>query len=100
MDITRDVRVTVTIRSEELLRCIVRAISPDASASDGKQRTLYLALSYLVGVSDIDAVKTANSVARDRGLPTIRVEEFRKWLPGVLSQAFLYVVKGEGQLSN
>ncbi len=46
------------------------------------------ALSHLVGISDVAAVKRANEIGRSQGWETITTSEFRKWLPRALSQFF------------
>jgi hypothetical protein len=78
--------VKVTISEAELLNFFVASLKPDARASEGQERTFYHALSHLVGISDVEAVKRANKQARSEGLPTITVAKFRKWLPQVFSQ--------------
>lgn len=80
--VTRTVRVTVD--NATLLNLFVNAIYGDANAATGKQQTFYRALSSLVGISDVDAVKRANRDAKkwDR----ITVAEFRCWLPTVFAE--------------
>ena len=79
--ITKTVEVTI---SNTLLNLFVQAIYADAKAATGKQQTFYKALGSLVGISDVDAVKIANSTAKreDR----ITTDEFRRWLPTVFAE--------------
>lgn len=50
--------------------------------------TLTWALSYLIGITDVEAIKIANARAKEHGQPTITVTQFREWLPTALSEVF------------
>lgn len=86
--ITKNVNVTVVIQNEELLDLLVGALSEGAERATGKESTLYRALSFLVGCSDVEAVKLANRRADNHMQPRVKVDEFRRWLPVVLSRVF------------
>ncbi len=87
--------MTVTIAEEELVGLVVKAIYPDMQEATGQEWLLYRALSYLIGCTVFEAVRKANRLARDRGCLLITTEEFRKWLPQVLSKAFAKLLGGE-----
>ncbi len=58
-------------------------------------RIYVMALSEIVGISDVEAVRQANRHARDKGWPErATVDQFRKWLPAILSKLFAQVVHG------
>ena len=75
---------TVEIDNTTLFNLFVSAVYGDAKASTGKNQTLYAALGYLVGISDVDAVKMANSGVKKEH--RITVTQFRKWLPTVFAE--------------
>lgn len=96
MEITK--RMVVTIKEEELVGLVVKAIYPDVSPAMGKEWTLYRALSHLTGCTDVEAVRAANRLAKLSCEPTITTDDFRKWLPKVLSKAFAKLLgQGEGE---
>ena len=78
--------VQVEIDSVELFEMFISVLSKHAQESTGKQRTLYSALGYLraddvpSGQSDVDAVRIANGLFKDKQ-DHVTVDEFRKWLP-------------------
>lgn len=84
MELTRTVKVTIT--HSELLNFFVDAVAGHAQASEGKQRTLWQALAFLIGITAKETVKKANQTARQKGQETITLAEFRKWLPEAFSQ--------------
>ncbi len=88
-------RVTVTIKEEELVGLVVKAIYPDMQQATGQEWTLYRALSHLIGCTAFEAVRKANRLARDHGCPLITTDDFRKWLPQVLPKAFAKLLGGE-----
>lgn len=57
-------------------------------ALDESHAAYVCALSHLIGISDVAAVKHANEIGRSQGWEIITTSEFRKWLPRVLSQFF------------
>lgn len=67
------------------MQFFIDALAPDAKASEGRERTLYLAPSWLVNRTDVQAVAIANRDARNHARETITTDEFRKWLPTVFS---------------
>lgn len=81
-------KVTVTIENNELVWLLIDALYPKAQTAEGKECVLFLALSSLVGRSDVDAVKVANRKADAQTLPHIKVAEFRIWLPKILAETF------------
>ncbi len=94
MEITK--RVAVTIAEEELVGLVVKALYPPAMETMGRERTLYRALAHLVGLTDVEAVKEANYLAKHSpGGTAITTDDFRKWLPQVLSKAFAKLLGGE-----
>ena len=78
--------VEVTISNAEVLRHFVKALAGELKVSTDKQRTFYYALGHLVGVSDTDAVETANDRPDVKEENYITVEEFRLWLPTVFAE--------------
>lgn len=77
--------IHVQIEDSEFLAWFVAAIWPDARAATGKDATLYRALSFLVGITDEEAVAIANGKIHASGGERITVTEFRKWWPQVFS---------------
>jgi len=75
---------TVTISNTQIFNMFVNAIYGDARDATGKNRTLYRAFGYLVGISDVDAVEAANKDAEKEN--QITVTAFRKWLPTVFAE--------------
>jgi len=75
---------TVEIDNTTLFNLFVNAIYGDAKVSTGKDRTFYEAFGRLVGISDVEAVRTANSHAKKEN--RITVTEFQKRLPTVFSE--------------
>jgi len=60
-----------------------------AEPQRGSATEIYIrALSALVGVTDVEAVRIANEYARDHGFSTITTRNFRQWLPTALSAIF------------
>lgn len=80
--ITRTVKVTIS--RKQLLDLFVNAVYGDAKAATDKDQTFYRALGYLIGIKDVDAVKTANSTVPSAH--RITTEEFRCWLPTVFAE--------------
>ena len=75
---------TVTVSGATLLNLFAGAVYGDARSATGKNRTFYVALGSLVGITAEEAVKKAN---RDLAkVHRITVIEFRKWLPTVFSE--------------
>ena len=87
--------VTVTIESSELLNLLIMALYTKAHKATGKTITLFSALGSLAGLSDVEAVKAANREADKRNLPRIKTDEFRRWLPQILSETFAEFLEGE-----
>lgn len=79
--ITRTVEVTIS--NAQLLDLFVSAVYGDAVGSTGKDRTFYKAFGSLVGISDVEAVKIANNLAKKEN--RITTKEFRRWLPTVFA---------------
>lgn len=75
---------TITIDNATVFRLFVSAVYGDAEKSAGKDRTLYAAFGCLVGISDVDAVKAANTNTKKEH--RITVTEFRRWLPTVFAE--------------
>jgi len=80
--------VTITIENRELIGLLVAALNPKARESTDRTRTLFSALGNLPGYSDVEAVSMANCEVDSHKLPTITVDEFRRWLPQILSETF------------
>lgn len=83
-ELTKTVRVVISYK--DLLDFFGEALYLEARTSEDKERSFYYALGFLVGVSDVQAVKMANRKARKQGLESITTDEFRKWLPKVFSR--------------
>ena len=75
---------TVEIDNATIFNLFISAVYGDAKASTDKDRTFYRALGYLIGISDVDAVKMANN--RRPKENRITVTEFRRWLPTVFAE--------------
>jgi hypothetical protein len=86
--------VMVTIESDELLKLLIQAMLPKVEMSQGKESVLYRAFSNLAGNSSVEAVRRSNRYAKDNGLPTITTDEFRRWLPEMLSEIFFGFLYG------
>lgn len=76
--------VKVTIDNATLLKLFVGAVYGDAKKATGKDKTFYKAFGSLVGISDVEAVKIANSLAKKEN--RITTKEFRCWLPTVFAE--------------
>jgi hypothetical protein len=76
--------VKVTIDNATLLNLFVGAVYGDAKDAIGKDRTFYKAFGSLIGISDVEAVKIANNLARKEN--HITTKEFRRWLPTVFAE--------------
>ena len=87
--------MTVTVAEEELVGLVVKAIYPDVEKATGQEWTLYRALSSLVGCTEFEAVRKANLLAKEHSCPTVTTDDFRKWLPQVLSKAFAKLLEVE-----
>lgn len=93
MEIRRN--ITITISDNELLQLLVQALCPtEQQKDDVKEGVFFIALGHLVGRSDVKAVKKANYIAKATHKTSITVEEFRRWLPKILSEAFDKLQKG------
>ena len=77
--------IEIEIDNATLLSLFVEAVYSDAKDSTGKDRTLYRALGYLVGISDVEAVKMANSLAAEKE-NHVTTKKFRHWLPTVFAE--------------
>ena len=86
--------VTVEIPEEKLIGLVVDALYSMYHGAKDHEKTLYIALANLVGGTDAEAVEIANHEAMNKGDPTITTDEFRRWLPQVLTEAFAKLVKG------
>ena len=85
--------VMIIVEKQELVSLLVNALSEREKVSTGKEHTLYQVLSYLIGCSDVKAVQMANRKADNLQQPRVEVDEFRRWLPGVLSEIFAEFVR-------
>jgi hypothetical protein len=81
-------QVTVTIKDKEIIGMLVDFLRERARDSTDEQRTMYYAIACLIGVPDVEAVKRANRWADEHNHPRVTVDEFRCWLPNVLSGVF------------
>lgn len=95
MQITK--KVTVTIEGRELVRLLLEALRPKAQSSEDKEQVLFRALSNLIGCPATEAVRCSNKYADSHALPRITTDEFRKWLPEMLSETFREFVEKEKQ---
>lgn len=86
MQITK--KITVTIEGEELISLLLKALRPKAQSSEDKEQVLFRALSNLIGCPATEAVRLSNKYADNHALPRITADEFRKWLPEMLSETF------------
>lgn len=92
---TRKVTVAVEIGGNELIDFLIWALMPDAKSSEGQERTFFIAFVNLPGHTDVETVRIANVEADKQGLPHIKTDEFRRWLPQVLSEVFAEFLKGD-----
>lgn len=81
-------KVTVVIEDEEFVRLLIEALAPKAKSAKGKELVLFRCLSYLIGIPTVESVRMANKYAANIQLPKITTDEFRKWLPEMLSETF------------
>lgn len=77
--------IEIEIDNVTLLSLFVEAVYSDAKDSTDKDRTLYRALGYLVGISDVEAVKMANSLTAEKE-NHVTTKEFQRWLPIVFAE--------------
>ncbi len=85
---------TVEIPKEKLIGLVVDALYHMYTRSS-EDKTLYRALANLVGKTDVEAVLIANRAARKKKTETITTEQFRRWLPQVLTEAFAELLRKE-----
>ena len=88
-------KVAVLIEAKDFVDLLIRALYPKAQAAQGKERVFFMAFASLVGCTDVEAVKIANREAGNKSLPRIKVDEFRRWLPQMLSETFGEFIAGE-----
>ena len=93
MIINKTVKVNMQIEGSEVILWVVNVIRDLAVESQDDDYIFFTALGHLVGISDVEAVKYANSVADRKNLPHITTREFRRRLPGVMSKVFAEFMK-------
>lgn len=87
--------VTLEIPDRDVLQWFIDLVAGGREIATGKERTLYAALGYLIGVTVGDAVKAANRWAKLHGFPAVTVTEFYKWFPAMFSVFAGKVINGK-----
>lgn len=87
-------KIMVEVEANDLLGLLISAWYGSCQ-DDPEHSVLWCALSYLPGRTDIEAVKEANKWADGHEYDRIKVGQFRKWLPGAISQGFKHYLESK-----